>query len=415
MFDLDSWQEIWATISMNKTRSVLTGFGVFWGIFMLIVLVGFGFGIEEGAMQSISGFDTNSVFFYSSRTSEAYKGFRKGRWWSMKDRDIEIIRERAQSVDIISPMLWGRQSDNNVVRGLKTGTYDNRGLYPTYYDVNQVEVLVGRTLNDLDIEMKRKVCVIGKEVYETLFDVGEDPLGQTIRLNGIYFQVIGVVSATSNINVGGREDESVVIPYSVMQSTFRGPNEFDFLICTTKKGYTASFLEEEVSAILKEANFISPTDTKGLGAVNLEQEVARIGTMFLGINVLVWFVGIGALMSGVFGISNIMLVTVRERMREIGVKRALGAKPRNIMVQIMSESLVLTTIAGILGFMLGIGVIVVAQQVMTATGAKMGQPHISFNLALLAMLILIVSGMIAGILPTMRALKIRAIEAIQDE
>lgn len=419
IFDTDNWQEIWATITRNKFRSILTGFGVFWGLLMLIVLLAVGNKMKQGIMGQVEGFAENSVFMGPERTSEPYKGYRKGRWWSFNSHDIVLIRQRAQSVKHISPMLWGRGSDKNVVRGMKSGSYGFRGCYPALFEIESMYVLRGRTINDVDISDRRKVCVIGKTVYETLFDKGEDPLGQFVRINGIYFQVVGVVSPKTNISIGGNVDETLFIPFTTHQMTFSRGDSFWFLACTAREGYSAAQVEEEVKTIVKAAHSISPTDDKAMWSFNLELQFKMMKGLFTGINILMWIVGLGALFSGIIGISNIMLVTVRERMREIGVRRALGAKPSNIIMQIMSESFVLTAIAGILGFMVGVGGSLIVDKMMNIGGDRevvlSTEPIISFNLALIAMAVLVASGLAAGLLPAWRALKIKAIDAIRDE
>jgi len=420
MFDLDNWQEIWATITRNKTRSFLTGFGVFWGLFMLIILMGVGSGFQSGMGTLFDGFNTNSCFFYTNRTSEAYKGYRKGRRWSMNSKDIELIRRNAESVEFISPMLYGASAEGNTVRGRKTGTYANQGILPDFYKVSQMEVIYGREINEVDVENRRKVAVIGTDVYESLFDKGEDPIGEYIRLNGIYFQVVGVIRSMSQATIGSDTKETVYIPFSTMQQTFMRGDAFWNLICTAKPGYPAGVVEEEVKSIVKAAHDISPTDETAMGSFNMEQEYKQFQGLFIGIDILVLFVGLGALLSGVIGISNIMLVTVRERMREIGVRRALGAKPYIIIRQIMSESLVLTAIAGMLGFIVATGILILVTQAMSFTPEDgdfqmFGPPLISFKLALGAMGILILSGAVAGLMPAMKALQIKAIDAIRDE
>ncbi len=416
MFDLDNWQEIWATITRNKTRSVLTGFGVFWGLFMLIMLVGIGNGFKGGIMQQVDGFATNACFFQPGLTGEAYKGYRKGRWWNLNNRDLILLREKARSVEYISPVLFGGTSDKNTVRGHKSGTYPFRGVYPEHFRIETMELLYGRVINDVDVQEKRKVCVIGREVYETLFEVGENPIGQYIRMNGIYFQVIGVVRPLSNISIGGNVEQSVFFPFSTTQQTFSRGDTFHFLACTAKPGIPASVVEEEVKTILRQAHDISPTDTKALWSMNIEKEFRMFWNLFLGVDILIWIVGLGALFSGIIGISNIMLVTVRERMREIGVRRAIGATPMRIMLQIISESFVLTAIAGLGGFLFGVGILALLQQGMASgSDGLFIPPYVSFNLALVAMLILIFSGVVAGIMPAMRALQIKAIDAIRDE
>ncbi len=417
IFDIDNWQEIWATITRNKFRSILTGFGVFWGLFMLILLLAIGTKIRQQIMSQVDGFAENAVFMGPERTSEPYKGYRKGRYWEFNSSDLKLIRDRAQSVKLISPMLWGRGADKNVVRGVKSGSYGFRGCYPAHFEVEPMYVLKGRTFNDIDLTERRKACVIGKTVYETLFETGEDPIGQFIRINGIYFQVIGVISPKTNASIGGRVEETIFLPFTTHQMMFSRGDRFWFLACTAAEGYNAAQVEEEVKTILKAAHSISPTDEKAMWTFNIEHQFQMMRNLFLGIDILMWIVGLGALFSGIIGISNIMLVTVRERMREIGVRRALGAKPANIMLQIMSESFVLTAIAGILGFIVGVGGSLIVDKAFNFGGALqvINEPLVSFNLALTAMAVLVVSGVCAGILPAWRALKIKAIDAIRDE
>jgi putative ABC transport system permease protein len=417
MFDIDKWREIWATITRNKTRSILTAFGVSWGLFMFIILVGFGNGFQQGIMNQFDGFAPNSCFFFTDRTSEAYKGNRKGRWWSMNSRDLVLIREKAKSVEYISPMLFG---DGVTVRGNKKGNYDACGVYPAYFEMQKMTTIHGRLINEIDIEQRRKICVIGKQVYETLFSIGENPIGQSIRVGGLYYQVVGVAQAVSpNMSVGSYPPETVYIPFTTMQQTTSRGDAIWFMGCTAKPGHPAAMVEDEVKQIVKANHDISPTDAKAMGSFNIEEQFQMINNLFRGINILIWIVGMGALLSGVIGISNIMLVTVRERMREIGVRRAIGASPFAILSQIVNESLVLTTIAGLAGFLVGVLVLTVMQTIMEAAPSGEGSlviiPFVSFNLALVAMGILIVSGLIAGTMPALKALSIKAIDAIRDE
>jgi putative ABC transport system permease protein len=420
-FDTDSFQEIWATITRNKFRSIATGFGVFWGLFMLIVLIAIGNVLKMGLLSQVEGIAENSVLFMTQRTSEAYKGYRKGRWWDFSNSDLSIIEQRSQTVKLLSPMLLGGSGDRNAVRGMKSGSYGLSGVYPAYFQMLPYALESGRVLNDMDVTDRRKVCVIGQTVYETLFDVGENPLGEFVRLNGIYFQVVGVISGSSNaININGPPEEQIFLPFSTYQTMFRRDEGFEILMCTTRDGVSAAELQEEVSALIKSAHSISPTDTAALQAINVEEVFQAFKGLFTGINILMWIVGMGALLSGIIGISNIMLVTVRERMREIGVRRALGAKPSNIIIQIMSESFVLTAIAGMLGFLLGIAASLLIGQINMGApdGPPVtigGEPVVSFSMAITAMVVLILSGIAAGLLPAWRALGIKAIDAIRDE
>lgn len=418
MFDVDNWREIWSTISRNKARSFFTGFGVFWGIFMYVALIGLGNSLKGGFYKNLDGFASNSCFFHENLTSEPYKGFKKGRRWNMNNRDIILIKEKANALDLISPMLFGGGSSKNVVKDNKSGTYGTRGVYAQHFHIEQQQVLEGRLFNDIDTKNYRKVCVIGEEVRKTLFTQGEDPIGKYIRVNGIYFQVVGVIRPKSSASIGGDIQSTVFLPFTTMQRAFNQGDVIHFLACTAKPGYPCSVLEDEVKAILKNAHNIAPTDEKAIRSFNIEEQFKLFNTLFVAIDIVILIVGMGALFSGIIGISNIMLVTVKERTREIGVRRALGASPMRIIVQIMSESFVLTAISGFLGFVVGVG----ALELVTLgffseaePGGMMIAPWVSFGSAMFAMLILVVSALIAGLMPAIRALQVKAIDAIRDE
>ncbi|GBU07192.1 ABC transporter ATP-binding protein [Bacteroidales bacterium] len=418
MFDLDRFEEIWITISRNKVRSFLTGFGVFWGIFMLVIMLGAGSGLERGMMKNIDGFATNSCFFYSSTTSEAYKGFKKGRSWNLKNRDVEAIKNSVKELDCLSPMLWGVRSNNNVAYNNKASSFSVRGLYPDYTKIEQQRMRFGRFINDVDILYKRKVCVIGTKVHEDLFVNKENPLGFYIRVNGIYYMVVGVASSFSEISIGGRAEESVIIPFSTMQQINNQGDRVHFLGATAKPGVDAQVLEDKIKQVIMAQNNIAPTDKQAVGSFNIEKQFKIFDNLFLGISLLVWIVGMGTLFAGVIGVSNIMLVTVKERTREIGVRRALGAKPATIMAQIMSEGLLLTSISGVSGLCFGVAVLSLVGMVMeqAADGSSfLGSPIVPFNAAVQSMVVLLVSGLISGAIPAWRALKIKAIDAIREE
>lgn len=418
IFDLDNLQEIWVTISRNKLRSALTGFGVFWGIFMLIFLIGMGNGFESGVLRTFSGVAPNSAFFWTDLTSEPYKGYRKGRSWRMNSRDLTLITEKARSVEDVSPMIFVGSADKNVVRGEKSGSYVLMGVYPVNFEIQKQYLHYGRLINTLDIKENRKVCVLGREVYETLFNKGEDPTGQYIRANGIYFQVVGVVSPKSDASIGSDPRITVFIPFSSMQKAFNQGDNIHFLGCTAKPGYPASVVENEVKQIMKAAHDISPTDTKAINSFNLEEFFLMFQYLFVGVSILTWIVGMGALLSGIIGISNIMMVTVKERTREIGIRRALGAKPLTIATQIVSESFVLTALSGFLGMVGAIALIMIFNK-MTIDGVivikMMDTPIVPLKMAIAAFIVLLLSGILAGLIPAIRALKIKAIDAIRDE
>lgn len=415
IFDIDRWEEILVTITRNKTRSFLTAFGVFWGIFMLVALLGGGNGMKNMMMSSFSGFAGNSCFIMSQRTSEAYKGFRKGRWWRLTTNDIEILRSNIPEIEHISPIIFGGWNDNNVVYGEKTYTAGIKGLMPNYQYIEQQQLKYGRFINEVDIREQRKVCFIGTRIYEALFNKGENPVGRYIRVEGLYYQVIGVGSGQTNIQIGGNAEEMVILPFTTMQSAFRKGHNIDLIAMTGKSSVPISVIEERAATIVKQNHAIAPNDAQAVFILNMEKMFKQFDTLFLGINLLIWIVGAGTLIAGVIGVGNIMMVTVKERTGEIGIRRAIGAKPMDIMLQILSESMVLTCIAG----MTGISFAVLVLQV-TNVAVSSGMDHdagfqVSFGIAILTAFILLTLGSLAGLAPAFRAMNIKPIEAIREE
>jgi len=419
MFDIDKWQEIWITITRNKTRSIFTAFGVFWGILMLTILLGTGNGLENGMKSEIEGLATNSCFFFAERTSEPYKGFKKGREWNMKNSDIKVILANVPEIKYLAPMLFGDRSNNNTVRGDMAGTFSVRGCYPDYVHVEEQKIIYGRYINDVDIQDKRKVCFIGKNVYNELFKPGENPIGQVIRSNGIYYTVIGVGSGLTNIQIGGRSDDMVVLPFSTMQSAYNQGDIIHFMAAVAQDNMDASYVEKEVKRILKSQNNIAPTDERAVGSFNISEMFKMFNYLFLGIRILIWIVGLGTLLAGAIGVSNIMLVSVNERTKEIGIRRALGAKPKDIITQIINESLVLTAIAGFVGLSLGVGILAFFDNLINnlppGNGIFLRNIMIQFDVAILASVVIIVVGILAGLLPAGRAMQIKPIEALSEE
>jgi len=421
MFDLDSITEIWQTITRNKTRSILTAFGVFWGIFILVILLACGNGFDNGMRSNIEGFSTNSTFMIPNYTTEAYKGYQKGRYWNPDMSDIEAIKMKIKGVDMISPILteYSYNGDNNVFFGTKGGNFSMKGVLPNYNDIDRCKVLYGRFINETDINEGRKVCVLGKKVYEDVIGADKNPLGLMIKANGIYYQVVGVIEPyNSNITVSGSMDETVVLPMTTMQLAYHNGDKFDFFVFTTARGYKTKDLQEEVKTLLRERHDIAPTDEGAIMCFDFEQLFTMFDYLFLGIKILIWIVGIGTLLSGVVGVSNIMLVTIKERTREIGVRRALGAKPALIIRQVVAESLLLTILAGIVGLVIGVSIMAVVSGFVGNTPSEdvmFLDPQIGFGAAVAATVIIVLSGLLAGVLPAMRAIQIRAIDAIREE
>lgn len=421
MFDVDNINEIWQTIARNKTRSLLTAFGVFWGIFILVVLLACGNGFDNGIRSQVEGFATNSTFIIPTNTTEAYKGYQKGRSWELNMSDMEAIRRKVKGVDMISPISsnYSYNGENNVFFGIKGSNFGMKGVLPNYNEIDRGKILYGRFINETDINEARKVCVLGKKVYEDLIGADKNPLGLMVKANGIYYQVIGVVEAyNANVIVGGSMNETVILPLTTMQIAYHTGDKFDFFVFTTARGYKTKSLQEEVKALLRERHDIAPTDDGAMMMFDYEQLFMVFEYLFLGIKILIWIVGLGTLLSGVVGVSNIMLVTIKERTREIGVRRALGAKPAVIIRQVIAESLLLTILAGIVGLVIGVAIMAVVAKFVGNTPSPdvmFLDPQIGFSAAIAATVIIVLSGLMAGVLPATRAIQIKAIDAIREE
>ena len=356
--DIDTCEEILITITRNKTRSLLTAFGVFWGIFMLVALIGGGQGLEYMLKKNFEGFATNSGFLASQRTGEAYKGFRKGRWWNLESTDIERLRSQVKEVEVITPSVarWGSKA----VYEDKKYDCSVKGLYPDYLHIESQEMAYGRFINEVDIREVRKVCVIGKRIYESLFKPGENPCGKYVRVDGIYYQVIGMSSSEGDMNIQGRASEAVTLPFTTMQQAYNLGGQIDVVCFTAKQGVKVSELQPKMEQIIKATHYIAPNDKQAVMYLNAEAMFSMVDNLFNGINILVWMVGLGTLLAGAIGVSNIMMVTVKERTTEIGIRRAIGARPKDILQQILSESMVLTTIAGMFGISFAVMILQVA-------------------------------------------------------
>ncbi len=421
MFDIDRWNEIWHALTKNKVRSLLTAFGVFWGIFMLIIMTGASNGLKNGIVEGVAKFATNSAFIWTDRTSEPYKGFTRGRYWLFNSDDLVYLKANVPEMEFLTPKNFGQfGASNNVIRGRLSGSYNVKGDYPEYVKIDPYTIVYGRWINEMDIRDRRKVCVIGEKVYETLFEKDEDPLGEYVKISGVYYQVVGVIRPETRVNINGRAEESVFLPFTTMQQTFNMGDQVHFLAFTAKKGVPVSVVEEKIKTILKKRHSIAPTDTQALQSVNIEKQFQQISGLFLGIGILTWIVGIGTLMAGVIGVSNIMLVIVRERTKEIGVQRALGARPSTIISQIMLESVVLTTVAGYIGLSLGVGLLELvnkALEMQSTEGNEMffRHPEVNLNIALASLAVLVIAGLFAGSIPAKRALSIKPIEALREE
>lgn len=398
----------------NKSRSLLTGFGVFWGVFMLVVLIGGGRGLRELLQKNFAGYATNSAMVWAQPTSKAYHGLPKGRRWSMDYRDVERIAEQVPQLDKVAPLLFAGAKTS--VKGERTSECNVMGVTPDYTGILAPVIRYGRYINQLDIEQGRKVCVIGKRIYNDLFPEGGDPCGSSLRIDSIYYEIVGVDFRSGNsVSMGGPPDEGVTVPLTVVQRFYNRGSEVDIIAVTGRPGVVMSSLTDRIRSVVARAHTIDPTDEQGIMVFNTEVLFGMLDNLFRGVNFLVWLVGLGTLLAGAIGVSNIMMVTVRERTSEIGIRRAIGATPRMIMGQIVAESVALTAVAGMSGIMFAVLVLQMLELANTKDGVVSASFQVDFLTALLAASMLCLLGGLAGLAPAWRAMKVKPVDAMREE
>lgn len=410
--DIDTCEEIIVTITRNKTRSLLTAFGVFWGIFMLVALSGGGKGMQEKMEAQFEGFATNSGFIAAQKTGEPYKGFRKGRQWNLELADVERTG-KVTGIELATPSiaLWGQTT----LYGENKYSCAVKGLYPEYERIEHQEITYGRFINDVDIAEARKVCVIGKRVYESLFKPGEDPCGKYVRVNGVYYRIVGMCSSEGNVNIQGQASEAITLPFTTMQQTYNLGKVIQVICFIMKPGFTVKGAIPKAELAIKAGHYISPDDKQAIMSLNAEAMFSMMDNLMMGTRFLIWMVGLGTLFAGAIGVSNIMMVTVKERTTEIGIRRAIGARPKDVLQQILSESIVLTTIAGMAGISFAVLTLQILETATNPPGDIKTHYQVSFGLAIGTCALLIALGVMAGLAPAYRAMAVKPIEAIRDE
>lgn len=417
-FDADRWAEIWQTITRNRRRSIMTALGVFWGIFMLIVLLGAGTGLGRMFRSQLGGISTNTVFLMTDQTSIPYKGMPSGRHWQMDVDDLTAIRELPE-VEFSSPITWG--GERPVVRADKKGDYMVMGYSADMQNINPQKIVMGRYINDVDDLRERKVCVIGEQVWKDLFPGGENPEGETIQIGNSYFTVIGVSRPIGTaMNFGGDPETTIIIPALLLQKMYGQGMSVHFIAVAGYRDVDSKELISICRQTIAARHLISPDDEKAVRTIDTAELFAKVMGLFSGISLLTWIVGLGTLLAGIVGISNIMLVLVRERTQEIGVRRAIGAGPRTILSQILTESFLLTFFAGTFGFAAGVGLLSIVDTFMhraIAAGAQMPDVswQVTFGLGMSALGVLVLGSLLAGVIPAVRALSIKAVDAIREE
>jgi putative ABC transport system permease protein len=417
MFDLDAWQEVWSTLRKNRLRAVLTACGVFWGMFMLMVLLGLGAGLERGVVRSLGGMALHSVYVWSQRTSIPYKGLQPGRYVRFNNRDIEAI-QRVPGVTYVAPrlQLGGWREGLNITRGSKTGNFNVVGDVPEFPLVEPLVFKRGRFFNGFDMAEKRKVAVVGESVTKELFEPDQDPVGQYIQVKGVNFLIVGEVKSLKFGDEGEKLSATVFIPFATFQNAFNQRDRIGWFTIGTDPKLPAVWVEDAIKLALAEKHRIHPSDNQAFGSFNAADKFEKIQGLFRGIRLFVWMVGALTLGAGMLGVSNILLITVKERTREIGIRKALGATPGSIVRMVVKESVVLTMLAGYLGLVAAVATLEGFASVLAKLPeAPVTRPEVDFKAALLAQCLLIAAGLIAAIMPARHAARVHPVEALRSE
>jgi len=411
---LDGLQEIFFTLRQNKLRTLLTAFGVFWGIFMLIMLLGFGRGMQNGVMDDFGSDVLDFIVVNSAETSLAYRGMGPGRKIRLEQSDVEAIRQQISGIRVLSGE--SAQYGGSVTFEGKNSNAAVHGIPDEYFKIKEdVPFNLGRKLNPLDLSEIRKVVVIGTAVADRLFDKGTDPVGKDLRIQDVVMKITGVFYDKGN---RGRNSEAVFMPLTTYRKIYGGGDRVDSIWLRPAANVDGFELEKKVVELVKRRHDVAPEDQRGVNSFNMAMPAKNINGLFIGINVFIWFVGLGTLTAGIVGISNIMIITVKERTREIGIRKALGATPFTIVSTLLLESTLVTGVAGYLGLVFGVGLLELIAFALRSTGAQLPyflNPEVNFQVAITAILLLIGVGILAGLMPALRAAKITPIEAMRAE
>ena len=421
MFDRDKWNEILEALTANTFRTILTAFGVFWGIFILVILLAAGNGLENGVKKGFDGIATNTMFMWSQTASKPYKGLPANRKFNFKNADVAALKENFPDLLYVSPrnQLGGFEGANNVVRGTKTAAYTIYGDYPELINQEPMDIPKGRFLNQQDITLKRKVAVIGQGVIKELYTPVEEVIGTYIKINGVNFMIVGVYKSKSNNRGGGEEEQKkIFIPFTTFQQAFNFGDTVGWMALTANDGASITDLKPKILEFMKGRHSINPADDRAIGNFDLYAEFSKVQSLFAILRFIAYFVGTLVLLSGVIGISNIMLIVVKERTKEIGIRRALGATPGAIRTQILTEAIFLTIMAGMFGIALATGVLWVLNFVldsMPSDDMMFANPSVDLAVVFFALLILIGSGLLAGFIPAQTAIRVKPVDALRPE
>lgn len=418
--DTEKWHEIFKTLGQHKLRTSLTAFGVFWGIFMLTLLLGAGKGLENGVNEGFPRVPNIVWVWVQGSTQLPYEGMPIGRQITFKPEDVAAIEKNVPSVGFVrgqnSVGIWSGTPPYTVHKD-KNGTFYIEGTHAHMDNIHSLRMKEGRYFNEFDDLEKRKTVIIGTRVRTQLFAADENPLGADIIINGISFKVIGVFESLANGNQQ-QEEEKIYIPNDTLRYAFNQVGNIGSFVIQPKPGLHARVAEEDVKKYIKELKKINPKDVGVIGSFNLQNEFDKIEGLFTGIAVFSWVVAIGTIMAGAIGVGNIMLIVVKERTREIGLRKALGATPGSIVGMIVQESVFITTVAGYMGLVIGVMILEGVGKLLDAGGGKagfFGKPEVDFATAFTALLVLVIAGLLASLMPAAKAANVNPIVALQDE
>ncbi len=419
MFSRDRWKEILEVLTKNWFRTILTAFGVFWGILILIILLAAGKGLENGIKSDFDNIATNTMFIWTRSTTKAYDGLPKDREFNFKIRDVSLLRENFPQLRFISPrnQLGGFQGTNNVVRGIQTGAYNVYGDYPEFIEQEPMLITRGRFINHNDIEEKRKVAIIGQGVVRELYDRGEEILGTYIKIQGVNFVVVGTYRKSSNDGNGEEAQKQIFVPFTAFSQAFNRADNVGWMAITAQDETSISSMKEDIVSFLKGQHRVHPEDQRAIGYFDLFEQFNRVESLFGAMRFIAYFVGILVLLSGIIGVSNIMLIVVKERTKEIGIRRALGEDPWSIRKQILLESIFLTLISGMAGISVGALFIYGINALLDMSGPvdMFANPSVNLGVVVVALTILIISGLLAGFIPAQSAIRVKPIDALRTE
>ncbi len=419
MFNRDKWSEIIEALTSNWLRTLLTAFGVFWGIFILILLLSAGKGLENGIKQDFADIATNTMFMWTRTVTKPYQGMPKGRRYNYRLSDVDDIRENVPNLRFISPrnQLGGFNGANNVVRGLNTGAFNVYGDYPEIIKQEPMDITSGRFINYADINEKRKIAIIGEGVRNSLYEKGEEVIGTYIKIQGVNFMVIGTYKKKSSGGDNEEDQKQIFVPFTSFSQAFNMADRVGWMAITANDGTPITDIKENIFGIVKKNHKIHPDDERAVGYFDLFEQFNRVESLFMAIRIIAYFVGILVLLSGVIGVSNIMLIVVKERTKEIGIRRALGASPAKIRGQILTESVFLTIISGMVGIVFGAFLIYIINYILDLSGPvdMFLNPSVNLGVISAALAILIISGLLAGLIPAQNAIRVKPIDALRTE